>query len=85
MKKLAGDVIHRVFQGLSKQDEKYIDKVLDKNTFMKSFRDGESESKWGKAIKKQKVQLGHEIKVLFEGSEKNFLTSNILRSLSVCG
>ena len=83
MKKLAADVIHRVFQSLSKQDEKYIDKVLDKYTFMKSFRDGESESKWGKAIKKRKVELGRKIKALFEGSEKTFFTSKIFEKPSL--
>ena len=77
MKKLAGDVTYRVYDALSKRDEKDITKTLDKSTFIRSFLEGKSESKWGKAIKKQKANLGRELKVKFKGAEKVFLTSNI--------
>ena len=77
MKKLASDVTHRVFDALSKQDENNTIKVFDKNTFIRSFLEGKSESKWGKAIKKQKVNLGRELKVKFKGAEKIFLTFHI--------
>ena len=42
---------------------------------MKCFCYGASESKWNKAIKKRKVKLGREIKVISKGVEKTFLTS----------
>ena len=77
MKKLAGDVIHRVFNAMSDESEEFNDYILDKTTFIRCFCNGKSKSKWGKAIKKRKVDLGGEMKVISKDTEKTFLTSQI--------
>ena len=51
MKKIAGDIVHRIFDGLSKQE--IFDKPLDKKTLFQCFLVGESVARYGKkAIKK---------------------------------
>ena len=78
VKKIAGDVNHRIFQALPKEGLEFESKPLDENTFFNSFLVGEPESQWGgKAIKKLKAGLGRELKVKTNEDEKTFLTSDI--------
>ena len=78
MKKLSSDVVHRMFHALSQEAEnESVIKTLDSETFLKCFLSGESQSNWLKGVKKRRVDLGREIKVSFNGTEKTFLTSQL--------
>ena len=74
MKKLAGDVIHRIFEALSVEDSA---KILDQHEMINCFLVGQSDSKWLKGIGKRKIGLGQEIKAIFNGAEKGFFTAKI--------
>lgn len=77
LKKLSGDVVHRIFQILPEFEEDLVDKTLDKKLLMKCFLTGKSEPKWGKVVKSQRVNVGREIKSQFQGVEKKFLTADL--------
>lgn len=81
VKKIAGDVNHRIFQALPKEGQEFETKPLDKETFLHCFLSGESTSQWGgKAIKNLKVGLGRELKVKTDGEEKTFMSAHIFEN-----
>ena len=82
MRDLAGDGIHRIFQALSDKAENAVSKILDKTTLIECFLSGKSESKWLKGVTKQKIELGREVKALYRGVEKKFLTGQIYEKSS---
>ena len=76
MKKIAGDIVHRILDGLSKIE--IVDKPLDKKTLFQCFLAGESVARYGKrAVKKGRSDLGRELIVNHDGDEKSYLTSNL--------
>ena len=87
MKKIAGDIVHRIWDGLSKIE--IVDKPLDKKTLFQCFLAGKSVARyWKKAVKNGRSDLGRELIVNHDGDEKSYLTSDLFekpRTLKTTG